>query len=233
MLLTRGEPVAVEVINRLDEPTAIHWHGIELESQYDGVPDYSGVTGSTTPPVAPGRSYTALFTPPRAGTFMYHTHWHNRDQLAGGVYGPLIVLEPGQRWDPTTDHIIVVGLDGPYRELPKEDFVVNGETRPAPLVLKASVPNRLRIISIAADNPSLAIQLLGGFDSIQWTVVAKDGADIPAAQRRPTAARQYVGVGETYDFELAPMRPTSGTLWMELRRGNGLLLFQWPVRVTP
>jgi len=218
------------VINRLSEPTAIHWHGIELESQYDGVPDLSGTTGSVTPPVAPGQTYTALFTPPRSGTFMYHTHWHNRNQLAAGVYGPLIVLPPGQRYDPETDHVIVLGLDGAYRETPNEPFVVNGEAKPAALVLKAGVPNRLRLIGITADNPSLTVQLLAGFDPIQWTLVAKDGADLPPAQR-PRPARQGIAVGETYDVELAAMSSTSRNLWMELRRGTGELVFQWPVRI--
>src|SRR6185503_7642293 len=63
MVLTRGEPVAVEVVNRLKEPTAIHWHGIELESYNDGVPGFGGTTGSVTPPVLPGDSFTARFTP--------------------------------------------------------------------------------------------------------------------------------------------------------------------------
>jgi len=229
MLLTRGEPVAVEVINRLDEPTAIHWHGIELESRFDGVPDLSGTQGSVTPAIKPGASFTALFTPPRAGTFIYHTHWHNRNQLSAGVYGPLIVLEPGQRYDPSRDHLVVLGLDGPYRRLPNEPFVVNGSTKPAPLELEAGVVHRLRLIGITADNPNLTVQLLGRFDPIQWTLVAKDGADVPVAERRVRPARQGVAVGETYDFELAPLEPAG--LWLELRRGDGELLFQWPVRV--
>jgi len=82
------------VVNHLQEPTAIHWHGIELDSYSDGVPGFGGTAGSVTPPVAPGGTFTARFTPPRAGTFIYHTHWHNSAQLAGGIYGPLIVLEP-------------------------------------------------------------------------------------------------------------------------------------------
>jgi hypothetical protein len=45
-------------------------------------------------------------------------------------------------------------------------------------------------------------------------------------------ARQLVAVGETYDFELAPMRPPPiPNLWMEVRRSTGELLFQWPVRI--
>jgi FtsP/CotA-like multicopper oxidase with cupredoxin domain len=231
IVLTRGVPAAVDVINRLNEPTAIHWHGIELESRYDGVPDLSGSIGSVTPPVALGETFIALFTPPRAGTFMYHTHWHNVGQLAGGVYGPLIVLEPGQAYDPVHDHIIVLGLDGPYRVFPDEPFVVNGETKPDPLELAAGAAHRLRFIGITADNPNPTVQLLDGFDPIQWTLVAKDGADISAAQRRGHLARQGVAVGETYDFELAPMPPTSEGLWLEPQRGTGELLFQWPVRI--
>ena len=231
MLLTRGEPVAVDVVNRLSEPTAIHWHGIELESYHDGVAGFGGMPGSVTPAVAPGATFTARFTPPRAGTFIYHTHWHNAGQLSAGVYGPLIVLEPGQRFDPSTDHVVVLGLDGAYSPLRREPFVVNGEPIPSALVLKAGVTNRLRVINITPDNVALTVQLLSGLDPVQWTVVGKDGADIPQPMRTPRPARQLVSVGETYDVELAPMAPRPLGLWMELRRGNGELIFQWPVRV--
>ena len=231
MLLTRGEPVAVEVVNRLNEPTAIHWHGIELDSYDDGVPGFSGTGGSVTPPVAAGGTFTARFTPSRAGTFIYHTHWHNADQLAAGIYGPLIVLEPGQAYDPVADHIIVLGLDGPYRPQPDETFVVNGHAPPRPLDLKADAPHRLRFVNITADNVALTVQLVSRFDPIRWTLVGKDGAETPAALRTERPARQLVAVGETYDFELAPMPPGAVGLWMELRRGNGEMIFQWPVRV--
>jgi FtsP/CotA-like multicopper oxidase with cupredoxin domain len=231
MVLARGEPVAVEIENRLNEPTAIHWHGIELESYYDGVPGFGATAGRVTPPVDPGGTFTARFTPSRAGTFIYHTHWHNAAQLSAGVYGPLVVLEPGQAWDPVTDHLVVLGLDGPNRPRPDEPFVVNGDAKPRPLELKAGVAHRLRIINITAGNTGLVVQLLSRFDLIQWTPIGKDGSDLPAAQRKPRAAQQPVAVGETYDFELGPMQPRPDGLWMELRRSNGELLFQWPVRV--
>ena len=111
IVLTRGEPVEITLVNRMTEPTAIHWHGIELDSYFDGVPGLGGEPGNLTPPVDPGQSFVAKFTPPRAGTFIYHTHWHKDAQLAGGLYGPLIVLEPGERYDPETDHIVVIGLE--------------------------------------------------------------------------------------------------------------------------
>ena len=231
MVLTRGEPVAVEIVNRLNEPTAIHWHGIELESYDDGVPGFGQTGGSVTPPVASGGTFTARFTPSSAGTFIYHTHWHNADQLAGGVYGPLIVLEPGQTWDPTTDHLVVIGLDGAYTDQQDEPFAVNGAAPPQPLDLAAGRSHRLRVINITADNVALTLQLVSRFDPVRWTIVGKDGAARPPSQQGGQPARQLVSVGETYDFELAPMPPTPVGLWLELRRGNGEMVFQWPVRV--
>ena len=84
LVLKRDEPVEITIVNQLREPTAIHWHGIELDSYYDGVPGWGGVREQMTPPIAPGQSFVARFAPPRAGTFMYHTHWHNFLQLVGG-----------------------------------------------------------------------------------------------------------------------------------------------------
>ena len=46
-------------------------------------------------PIAPGDSFTAEFTPPRPGTFIYHSHAHELVQIQGGLYGALIVVEPG------------------------------------------------------------------------------------------------------------------------------------------
>lgn len=230
MVLTRGEPVAVDIVNQLREPTAIHWHGIELESYDDGVPGFGGTAGSVTPLVAPGGSFTARFTPSRAGTFIYHTHWHDPGQLAGGIYGALIVLEPGETYQPRRDHIIVVGLDGAYPEDPLRDepFAVNGERTPRDLTLEAGVVNRLRFINITADTVGLTVQLSSRFDPVQWTLVAKDGASTPEAQRTMRPSRQLVSVGETYDFELTPPQ---GPLWLEVRRGNGEQLLQWAVQV--
>ena len=233
LVVTRGQPVAVEILNHLNEPTAIHWHGIELESYDDGVPNFGGggSSGSITPPVAPHGSFTARFTPPRAGTFIYHSHWHNAAQLSGGIYGPLVVLEPGQRYDPVSDHIVMFGLEGKYRPIPNEAFAVNGEAEPRALELKAGIPHRLRFINITGDGVNLTTQLLSIHDPIRWTLLAKDGADVPPSIRTMRQARQQIAVGETYDFELAPMTPRAEGYWLELRRGSGELLIQWPVRV--
>ena len=87
IVLTQNQPVEIAVMNTLKDATAIHWHGIELESYYDGVPGWGGVGDKRAPPVEPGETFVARMIPPRAGTFIYHTHWHDEAQLTGGVHG--------------------------------------------------------------------------------------------------------------------------------------------------
>ena len=93
LVLRRGEPVEIAVVNQLPEATSIHWHGMELESYYDGVHGWSGTPGRLAPSVEPGASFVVRFTPPRAGTFIYHTHVHDNRQLTSGLYGALLVVD--------------------------------------------------------------------------------------------------------------------------------------------
>ena len=93
------------------------------------------------------------------------------------------------------------------------------------------VTHRLRFINITANNVALTMQLTSRFDPVQWTLVGKDGAAAPPALRTARPARQLVAVGETWDFELPAMAPMAVGLWLEMRRGNGEFLMQWPVRV--
>ena len=229
IVLTRGEPVEITLVNRMTEPTAIHWHGIELDSYFDGVPGWGGESSNLAPPVAPGESFVAKFRPPRAGTFIYHTHWHKDVQLAGGLYGALIVLEPGERYDPETDHIVIIGLNGVPQPAPREPFALNGNTKPVPIVMRAGVPNRLRLINITASNVGLWAFLVDRLEPATWKPLAKDGETLPAGQTAPRPARQLVTVGETYDFEIQPAR--SQVLWLEVRRSIGEFLLQAPIKL--
>jgi FtsP/CotA-like multicopper oxidase with cupredoxin domain len=239
LTLVRGEPVEVDLINELTGATAIHWHGIELDSYFDGVPGWGGTAGSTTPPIAPGERFTAKFTPPRAGTYIYHTHWHDEAQLSGGLYGALIVLDPGERYDPAVDHIFIAAYDGPPAPNRREPIVINGRSAVVPALapgptataLRANAPNRLRLINITPANVALTFVLTDGFAPVQWMPLAKDGADLPQSQRRRRDARQLVSVGETYDFEIQPT--VDKPLWLELRRGNGEWVAQVPLAARP
>src|SRR5262249_14594778 len=105
LVLHRGEPVEITLKNELPEAPSIHWHGIEMDSYFDGVPGWSGSSQSTTPAIEPGGTFRVRFTPPRAGTFIYHTHAEDTRQLASGLYGAIVVLEPGEHFDPARDHV--------------------------------------------------------------------------------------------------------------------------------
>jgi FtsP/CotA-like multicopper oxidase with cupredoxin domain len=203
ILLTRGEAVEIEVKNLTGEPTAIHWHGIELESYYDGVPGWTGSGEQTTPAIAPGTSFVARMTPPRAGTFIYHTHWHDEEQLLNGIYGPLIVLEPGHKYDPEHDRTIVFST-GQYAPLGLM-LLVNGTPQPDPLVLHTGTQYRFRFINITRNDMDLRVRLVRKDVPMQWKVVAKDGADLPQAQLKFSTAEMGVPVGSTCDVEYQAM----------------------------
>ena len=82
---SEGDDVILRVTNTLDEPTSIHWHGILLPYQMDGVP------GLSFPGIAPGETFTYQFPIRQAGTYWYHSHSGLQEQL--GHYGS-IVIEP-------------------------------------------------------------------------------------------------------------------------------------------
>jgi len=203
LLLTRGERTAITVINRLPEPTSVHWHGMELESYYDGVAGWSGAEARRAPMIAPRDSFVALMTPPRAGTFMYHPHMEEEEQITAGMFGPMIVLEPGERFDPSTDFVFMLGnalVNG------KRGETLNGARTFAPRRLRVGTTYRLRFLNL---NAASSAEVLLHTDSIplRWVPRAKDGADLPPALRSERPARlSRIGVGETYDFTWRPTR---------------------------
>jgi FtsP/CotA-like multicopper oxidase with cupredoxin domain len=202
LVLTRGEPTDITVINRLSEATAVHWHGIELESYSDGVAGWSGMQNHVAPGIAALDSFTARLTLPRAGTFMYHTHLNDIEQLTSGLYGGLIVLEPGQRYDPATDHLFVAGWDGDVNHT-----VINGDsTGGPPIEMKTGSTHRFRFIDIGpAQRLVYAIRKDSSF--MTWKAVAKDGADLPSSLAVVGPSRRRLGVGEMFDAEFTPQAP--------------------------
>jgi FtsP/CotA-like multicopper oxidase with cupredoxin domain len=195
LVLTRGEPTDIRIVNRLAEPTAIHWHGIELESWSDGVPGWSGAMNRLAPAVAPGDSFTARLTLPRAGTFIYHTHLNDVEQLTSGLYGAIVVLEPGQVRDPRTDHLVVLGRDGTANGR----LLVNGDSLPPPLVLDAGVEHRFRLVFIVPAGGT-RLRLFSDTTLVTWRALARDGAELPAAQQVEQPAAVRVWAGQTFDF---------------------------------
>lgn len=226
LMLTRGEPTAVTVVNHLSEPTSVHWHGMELTSIDDGVAGWSGSAGARAPLIAPGDSFTVELTAPRAGTFIYHTHMDAEEQLQDGLYGALLVTEPRTVFDASTDRVFVLGdavIAGKRRQ------GINGLATPAPLALRAGATYRLRFINIMPVVPA-TFELRSGAANGSWRAVAKDGAELPAVQRRMQPAKLVIGVGETYDMEWTP---GAGTYSLVITLPDGLPAIRQPFRVRP
>lgn len=201
IVVRRGEPTDVVIHNRLAEATSVHWHGLELESYSDGVAGWSGIGTHVARAVQPNGEFTARLTLPRAGTFIYHTHLNDLEQLTSGLYGPLVVMEPGKTFDPSTDHLYFAGWDGPDDPA---HLLVNGGASPlAPLELRHGVPHRFRFINIGVAG-GVRFSLSKGAERLYWNPAAKDGAELPRSQSALRAANQRLDVGETYDFTFRP-----------------------------
>ena len=81
--LKEGDEVTLRVTNRLHQDTSIHWHGLLLPFQFDGVP------GVSFPGIKPGETFTYRFPLRQSGTYWYHSHSGLQEQ--SGHYGPLII----------------------------------------------------------------------------------------------------------------------------------------------
>lgn len=92
-----GEDVTIHVTNRLREDTSVHWHGLLLPGQMDGVPGLNGYPG-----IKPGQTYTYRFKIRQAGTYWYHSHSGTQEQA--GLYGALVI-------DPAAPDVVQAARD--------------------------------------------------------------------------------------------------------------------------
>ena len=214
LVLQKDEPVAITIVNQTHESAAVHWHGIELESFPDGVAGFSGYGKTLLPAIAPRDSFTVRFTPPRAGTFMYHSHMNEFQQIASGMYGAIVVLEPGQKFDPETDRIMVFSDNGPTVNVMRGPFpsiLLNGKEKPEPMQLEAGKTYRFRMINIQAD-AAADVTLLDGDKPAEWKMVARDGATLPPVQVQTQPAKLIFAAGQIFDFEVTPAKTGQMTL---------------------
>jgi manganese oxidase len=218
LVLQRGQPTSIEVINRTAEPTAVHWHGIELESYYDGAVGWSGAPGRTAPAIRPGRRFEVRITPKRAGTFMYHTHFDELRQQYGGLVGALIVLEPGERWDPARDLVFVLSDGVPRR------IYINGALDPPVVDLQVGTTYRIRLADIAVDRPGLQIRLMREGSLLSWRPIARDGFELVASESTPRPASTNVPSGVTADFAFTP--DAAGELELRFLPAQGVVRFR-------
>ncbi|GER00556.1 copper resitance protein [Iodidimonas gelatinilytica] len=112
---TEGETATIRVHNRLRETTSIHWHGILLPFEMDGVP------GVAFPGIKAGETFTYRYLVRQSGTYWYHSHSGLQEQL--GHYGPL-VIDPKEPdiMDHDREHILILSdwmFDNPYKVMAK------------------------------------------------------------------------------------------------------------------
>jgi FtsP/CotA-like multicopper oxidase with cupredoxin domain len=235
--LLRGQPVTIRVVNRLGEPLSVHWHGIELESYFDGVAGFSGAGARLAPLIAPSDSFEARMTPPRSGTFLYHSHVDEPRHHRAGLVGALIVRDVPLA-HAAAEHVFLLKSPRGARDDDARD--INGEANPDTLVLRAGKTYRFRIANLSTGTPNATVSLTtrpdvatpSGRDTmlVRWRPVAKDGADLPPRARIMVPAIQVVSIGETFDFEVEPS--ASGPLRLEVfAPARRAVIAKVPIRV--
>jgi FtsP/CotA-like multicopper oxidase with cupredoxin domain len=183
----QGGRIRKRLVNTLPIPTSVHWHGIRIENAMDGV------SGLTQAAVRPGQSFVYDFKAPDAGTYWYHAHNNSMEQVARGLYGPLIIDESEppdvdreetlmlDDWllDPDTaqfwsnfDHPMMMSHGGRTGNL----VGVNGRA-----VLERPVKQHERIRLRLINTANARIFTLG-LDGLEGWVVALDGMPLPTPQ---------------------------------------------------
>ena len=170
----------------------------------------------------------ARFTPPRAGTFIYHTHVDETVQQLSGLAGPLIVLESGRTLDAATDHVILITTP-PVWEDEMRAVLLNGSASPEPLTVRAGVAQRLRFINMTVRRPISQVEVWRDSTLLSWRPLARDGADLPAAWQVARPARAPITIGETLDFAFTAVVP--GDSRVVVRAANGVILAVMPLKL--
>jgi FtsP/CotA-like multicopper oxidase with cupredoxin domain len=201
-----GDRLIVHFKNELDQPTTVHWHGVRVPIEMDGVPEIS------QPEVKKGESFTYDFIVRDAGLYWYHPHVMSAAQVGFGLYGALLVEDPADGVGVSDQLTLVlsdIGFDAKGVLEPADsggsagmvfgregDYVLaNGRRRP---VLKArpGAPQRWRIVN-AAKSRFFYLDL----DGQTFTVIGTDGG----LQEKPvTTDILLVTPGERVDVIVAP-----------------------------
>ncbi|WP_017977137.1 multicopper oxidase family protein [Actinopolyspora halophila] len=216
---TAGDRVQVRVRNQLPEPTTVHWHGLAIRNDMDGVPEV------TQPPIPAGEEFTYEFIPPDPGTYWYHSH--GELQRGRGLFGALIVDDPRDPGDYDVEFLLVLsewlGQRTPRQVLDElrggeahsqndghaeqsssavlgpdagdvryPCYLINGRPRGDPETFRARADQRARIRVINAAEDTTFHVALGGHT---LTVTHTDGQPVTPRNTRSI----LVGMTERYD----------------------------------
>lgn len=187
--LTRGDRVTAEIVNDLDVPTTVHWHGLHVPNAADGAI-------WMREPIGPGETATVVFTVEQAGTFWYHPHFDTDRQVDLGLYGAVVVADPDE---PQLDEDIVIIGDA-WGESSEDvehgtpgnmgTWTFNGVSDPV-LTLASGTATRLRWVN-ASNEGYLDLR-----PPPEWSWIASDQGLVS-----PRSGRELLAPGDRADVEL-------------------------------
>jgi manganese oxidase len=205
--VTQGDHVRIHVENRLPESTSMHWHGIEVPIEQDGVPWVS------QRPIAPGEIFTYEFTVHQEGTFFYHAHSAMQEMI--GLIG-MFIAHPREAHSPPVDHDYGIVLQEwavlPNNSVPNTAnmefnwLTFNGVAAPltTPLLARLGSRVRLRFVNLGMDHHP--IHLHGN----QFVITGTEGGRAPESTWYPSNT-VLVGVAQSRVVEFDAKYPGA---WM-------------------
>lgn len=195
-----GDTLIVELTNGLGAPTTIHWHGLELPVEMDGVPWMRG-------PVPAGDRFEYRFTLRHPGTFWYHPHFDTERQVDAGLYGLLIVEDPAE---PIVEELLLIfdadaEFDAAIDDLPPNDpgrpahghggrahaWHINGVMAPARWQARGGQTVRVRMLNVSNT----------GYVALRWPGLRQIAGDqgLLSAAARPDQV--VLAPGDRGEFE--------------------------------
>lgn len=184
-----GDRVIVDFTNQLGEPSTIHWHGMHVPFDMDGV-------AWMRAPVGDGESYRYEFVATKSGTFWYHPHFNTNAQVEGGLYGAFVVNDPAE---PAVDDDIVLFVDdASERAEPhtvhghgalSRDWRTNGDVRPT-LTFDAGSVVRARLINVSG----------AGYAAISWPGMEQIASDQGLLPQLVRPERVVLGPADRAEF---------------------------------
>jgi FtsP/CotA-like multicopper oxidase with cupredoxin domain len=198
-----GDRVRIIFENRLPESTSIHWHGLEVPIEMDGVP------GITQDPIPPGGTFTYEFTLHQNGTYFYHSHMPMQEMM--GMIG-LFIIHPEKPHEPRVDKDFGMILQEwailPNNTVPNSSsmefnwLTINGKAGAAatPLLVRLGDRVRLRFVNLGMDHHPIHLH------GHQWYITGTEGGRIPETAWYPNNT-VLVGVAQARDVEFVANNP--------------------------
>jgi FtsP/CotA-like multicopper oxidase with cupredoxin domain len=231
-----GDRLVVNFTNRLPAPTSIHWHGLRIPVEMDGVPEHSA------PAVAPGGHFRYDFVVPDAGLFWYHPHFDSAGQVGDGLYGTLLVEDPAEPrgfGDQVVLQLSDVSIEADGQLSPRDGggnvatlfgregmtVLTNGRVNPV-LLGRVGLPQRWRIVN-SAKSRYFQLALAGH----QFIRIGGDGGLIA---RQIPSERIVLTPGERADVVVIPTGTPGDEIplrWVAYNRGYGTAFMRPDVEV--